>query len=592
MPLSKRIELIAYLGAFSCLALAFWACDKGINFTDEGYTLLLAASPLDYQHLPHLFGIYLNAIFGFQDPGILGLRWLRLALVTPLAAIAAYSVSYWSYRSPQGASVWLRTWQLLPFGLLGALLSYCTLPQTPSYNTLADWLFILSTSFTLILTKQMRDGRVNFTSWPIAFCLGLTLSFLIFSKVVLSISLSLALGALLLLHITCYIHGLILLWLLAGWLSGVGITAILFHSFDQTIFKFYDQIISHIKTLYYFKISSTAHQSLIERTILDVGSIAIQTAIYLIPLASLLLAWALIRHLNPSLRKHNYATIWLLLLTFIGTIYTFKLYSCGFQNYTRAIHAYTALTTLIIYLYTVVLRHSQSFSKLLAANWNTDFAWAVFFTTSPLIAAFGTGNNIHVNALLHFSFFYIFIGMLIFKFTEEVKDIALGAALTTIASILVTAHVYGGLYEKPFFQPPLKLATQPVLLAESKGAIKLEHDQAALVKEIRKLLHSGGFQAQDPIVALYNLPTLVYIANGSAPGVPWIPDNPDFHPLLGKFVRATLENWQASQGKIFLLVTDTTESVLNTHYLPSSTPFPGAFKLLGSTHGFYVYVTR
>lgn len=163
-PQHLTLAALALLLGF-IVAVAWWARNRGFDFTDEGVYLLSLRRPgnafLGYTQ----FHLVVDFILGPVNPSIVGYRILRLALVAGSSAIFGYALHrmlHARFPAIRGHLPW-RSVSILFVTVMG-LLGYTWLPQTLSYNGMnAALLNGEAAAAFLLLADSGERGGANTT---------------------------------------------------------------------------------------------------------------------------------------------------------------------------------------------------------------------------------------------------------------------------------------------------------------------------------------------------------------------------------------------------------------------------------------------
>jgi hypothetical protein len=133
----------------------------------------------------------------------------------------------------------------------------------------------------------------------------------------------------------------------------------------------------------------------------------------------------------------------------------------------------------------------------------------------PLVSMVGTGTSLAVSASAYLVPWFGILGLLFVKhFTR-----GLGPAIVLLGVMIINAFTYFH-FTHPF-RLNATISQQQVPLTGSNKEIKVDETLATFVTSTKSVLQQEGIPEGYPIVALHNLPGLVYLVGGYSPATPW-----------------------------------------------------------------------
>src|SRR5579885_2789652 len=181
---SKLAEILAALFAVAVivylLVMIVIGLNKGFDFLDESFYLLVDANPTSYKLITS-FGYFLHALPSLAlSPShvlcrLVSLRIWHVIVQVISAIVLSAAVSLWWSRAQQQSFARVAL-VLIPFSLLGNLHVFGTFPRVLSYNSLAS--FFAYASFSCLLIAGVFSRRKNL----FVFFSGLFLAPLLFVK--------------------------------------------------------------------------------------------------------------------------------------------------------------------------------------------------------------------------------------------------------------------------------------------------------------------------------------------------------------------------------------------------------------------------
>lgn len=159
-------SLLAGLGAalLGPLVLLGWMVQRGLDRTDEGLYLNLAAHPVDDRSQLFQFGRVYHPMFLVAGGDVVAYRALGAVLTMLVCAALAWVVLGTEQLRPPGTDTprpVLRATGALSLGAAG-LLGYVSAPSTPSYNSLAlQCCALVATGLVLAATRPSRPAAAG-----------------------------------------------------------------------------------------------------------------------------------------------------------------------------------------------------------------------------------------------------------------------------------------------------------------------------------------------------------------------------------------------------------------------------------------------
>jgi hypothetical protein len=133
----------------------------------------------------------------------------------------------------------------------------------------------------------------------------------------------------------------------------------------------------------------------------------------------------------------------------------------------------------------------------------------------PLVSMVGTGTSLAVSASAYLVPWFGILGLLLLKhFTRS-----LGPAIVLLGVMIISAFTYFH-FTQPF-RLNATIGQQQVPLTGPNEQIKVDGTLATFVTSAKAVLQQEGISEGYPIVAMHNLPGLVYLVGGYSPATPW-----------------------------------------------------------------------
>jgi hypothetical protein len=152
---ATALLVAAALFALLLLLRLLVAADRGFDFTDESFNLVVIAAPERYPALPTLFGFFLHPLHRALDGNIAALRQVNFVATYLLGSLFFWSLLAWKFPADR-----LSAMQRLAAALaLGAtcLAPFGTWMVAPSYNSLAlQGTFVVAAATLRLLAAPQR----------------------------------------------------------------------------------------------------------------------------------------------------------------------------------------------------------------------------------------------------------------------------------------------------------------------------------------------------------------------------------------------------------------------------------------------------
>jgi hypothetical protein len=183
----------------------------------------------------------------------------------------------------------------------------------------------------------------------------------------------------------------------------------------------------------------------------------------------------------------------------------------------------------------------------------------------PFLGWLGTHNPLETNALFQASPWVLLILVMSDRlpgFSSQVMNVTL--------CMFVTAMLWLGIVEYPYrLAKPLYEQEKPTKIDDSDNVLLMDGRSSSLINQTRTLLKDAGFKRNDPVLAFYHLPGLVYAVGGRSPGLSWYSSFSGVHAGTG--IDVASRNHQA--------ILDLPETELRRSYILQS---PGAKDFIAS----------
>ena len=500
-------RLLLAMPGVTALAVVYWVlryCGHGLDFTDESYYLVWAATPFEYTASVSQFGFVLHPLYALLGGDIVAFRQAGVIATLGLAWVLVWLVLGRSPLPPALSPAW--RWALaLPLAcasLLITLLSVHWLP-TPGYNSLAFQALLVAMSGLLLLERAPRGSGVL---GPVLFGLGGWLAFM--AKP--STAAALAVAA--------------LAWLaLAGRLSrrtlalaAVSAALALVASamaIDGSLVGFLRRLQSGL-ALAQVMSGKSAAQDMWRLGDFDLrpAGLALTLAVAGVMLVIYRLADAeTLERRRTALRLSGALTL-ITLATLLGHMPGLSEEAHGIGLVFLGLPASLLLAAIL-----------GATLRGLRATRLADLALAALFLVLPHVFAFGTNRNYWENAASA-ALFWLLAALVVFGVWYGRRRMANVLAVAATGVLLVTAALLNAGLESPERQPEtLRRCTTPLALAGSPRPLLHCSGYAAYLEEALRAARSAGLAPGTPMVDLTGQsPGLLYAIGARSLGLPWL----------------------------------------------------------------------
>lgn len=513
-------NLLLVVLTFSCvlilIGVAVYASDKGLDFSDESYSLLGYQSPEKIEYATTFYNVLYHKVFFFIEPTIVNLRLFRLVCTLLFSSFLGWSVLSWLVYFRKNDWDRLSKYGLILFSVLGGFLSYSWLPQTPSYNSFSLWMLQLLFGLLLIAsTFKLKQFKYMLSILFIGF-LAASLILIKFPNFIFFFPF-----VFLLISFRQYFEfGKIRLKYSARdvllFVFGIALFGVFYYDSYEHFIEWWNNF------LYKFNVQSKSGHSPSKILLTYYQDfIRVFKAGIVSNLWSILSVGILLVYVNKFKSKKAYTIFLSLLLCLLFVIPVwYKAYYQGGQTYTFDMLIYylflagtilmiiiTASVSIKSFLFKIDIKSTYLFTLLLAA---------------PFVGTIGTNNGLSAQLMIYMSFFLIIIYLMLHKLKKTISPLAT-TFLLVVTAFVATSQTIDGLVFDPY-RVDQPLTECQYSLAEITGyEIKVSHERGEVVKEVKHLLKSKtGFKKGDPILTFKREFGFIYLLEGHLPLYSWL----------------------------------------------------------------------
>lgn len=502
------LSALLFLLAAALVALYGWALRRGFDVTYEGFHLLNYAYPGEYRSSFTSFHLLVAKLLPAQRVSVVGYRVASLVAALLGATVFSWAFCRWSAArcgsGPRMGWAW-------PLCFIGCLVQYSVFPRTINYNTINSLAIAVFASAVLYYLSAPGRCALAFLALG-ALALGLDGFVKVSSCAAVLGSGGLVLGTA---PGRAGGAGRPLLAVGAGLLAAIG----LFGSVIEPLPAWYHDFRHETALL----IRMAYNARLLERYVRDAFPIVQALAYPFGAMAALGGAWVYYRGRGLNRRWQHAAVLALAGLVLGAEAHRVGLYRNTHFNYSRSA-AWPLGCVLVGTAMLLAARWRYTEQRWPGGHWRS---WVVplWLLILPLAAAFGTWNQLFVNALLE-SMYWMALLLLLHQLlpVPAQRLPALRLAFVALPALALAEQIAYGLVWAPYLQVENMFHQQtPLTVGAPFRPIQLLLDAptARYFQEMRTALRRAGFRLGDPVLALYDAPGLVYALGGVSPGNAW-----------------------------------------------------------------------
>ena len=525
----KLIQTLLLISIIIIIGLRIWGLNKGFNITDEAYAVLGFEPLQERLEVITAFHIIVYKLFGWLEPSLMAYRAIGQLLIILSASFFALGYYYWLNKIyKQENKLFGRNFILLFFILGGFLIDYDRY-NALHYDIINNALNISQASLVLILIAQ--DAEKAIKSWKFKLgwlATGFLVAFQFFTKPPSALIFTILLAVLVILYqrnINRNYYFVVGGFFVLGGLLGLLSYFVIFQDFWQYQELLFRQLPGAITFL--FRTSKTTN------LVSKIVSIATNYKLIITAIGGSFATFGLTK-IYFSLDASHTPKKSRLLKIFLGAVTVSLLLGCveilGW-HLTKRINITSGYPLIFIILLIIL---AAVFTEHLLTLKNSDHFWkiaavSIFLFFLPFGAALGTNTPLGLlSARNIIPWLALMIILLIPLYqTQKINNFTYFFIFTFILWLAVKISYFyfyhpQGLVENRLQQTELVDFVQP----HARG-LKVDPPTAKFLEQLNTLVYQTDFQPGDPIIALDNMPGLVYLLGGVSPGAPWYFSNSD-----------------------------------------------------------------
>lgn len=548
--------LFAALLLLALIASILWGANKGFCITDEAFYLLVSGDPHRYSCMVTKFGFLLNKLPMVSSSELInGRLWQLILQITGASILSVGFIRMAGQTYPLSHSQQFIFWSL---AVSASLLIFSMFPFSASYNTLVATSAFASVGF-LLCAQTLERNRGSLAYF---FC-GVFAGLVVFSKVTSAFILFPLLIAVTLASGKGFEPIARLLFIAVG-------ATLSASSYFLFIEPFSTCITSFLRASELFRQTGLYTPELVlNKYVFSLLKLALQTVIHTILIFVLCFTSILIY------RKFNWEGKLTSQLPFALAPWT--LLVCYFAGYLQTSPAAVEVFYLIPTLLAAVL---------LVANWRKDPNGPIvtinlplcLLTTLPIACSMGTNNDVVMHTKIFVAPLLLVALYLSLKLSKRLDSKAPLLQVTAVLILVIGSQFITGFMYSPYGIPlPLpeqKLTSKIPKLKKIKQSLGAKNFFDSYID----LLEKGGFRKGDTIIAAYNMPGLVYAADGnSMTFAAYLPGKEG----KSMFESALLDLRRKSPNQFFVVTNYEGDKILEESFASAGYNFPHDFQSLG-----------
>ncbi|MDU0370364.1 hypothetical protein ACFPAF_08180 [Hymenobacter endophyticus] len=496
------------------IGLFLWAINKGYDLTDEGFYLLGYTYPEEYSSSFTSFNLLINKVLSPNHTSIIGYR--LASLFTTITAGLLLAGGVWKWIREKYHTNSLPYWAVACLFVSGNFLQYSIFPRTIFYNNINSFCIAVFASSVLLYSAYPSAARFK-GRHVLLFLGGAFVGLDLFVKGSSSV---IALGT-----------GLAVIGLSAGlanvreWYKPVGLVVLgylagiaVFFLGIQSPLVWQANFVHETQLL----LKTSYNGGLLVRYLKDSYPV-LRTLVYPFFLFVLLSFFLTRAYLRNKLRLSPVVQLGIGLLILAFMVYEAlrtDLYRNTHLNHNRSIVWFLALMLVVLAMFSAAYLEQPhkkvKWRKLIIAGW---------LLMLPFVGAVGTYNNLFINIMLDINYWLALLCILYVSMPAIAHSTVVRVVVFLVPALVIAEQYTYGLLYAPYLQAANMLQQNvPVTLGSSHtpATLQLDAKTAAFMGDLKQTMKQAGFEPGMPVVAMYDMPGLVYMLDGISPGNPWI----------------------------------------------------------------------
>lgn len=525
--------IVAGATLVAMLLILAWGADRGIEFRDDGLAMLCMANPSMYSQ-PEAFGYFLRLCPHLVANDIINVRLLHIISSLAGGCMLAWGFTRWASAccSALVADRWsvVGTWIA---SAIGSLIAFAILSPALSYNGLTG-LFIFSAAGCLFYALSFASVQQSTLAKTALVACGAMVALGFFSKFCAAL-LFLALAAAMV-----FISRPRSALAVAGW-SAVGIVtgAMLFFFIVQPPQSWW-QSFSEAMSL---ELSGAHSPGAIFGATGESVRKHLPEIVVALAVMAIACFYAVAR--SSKLAAGKTTVIW---MTLVATNIGFTVFSFWRIGYAHTLLLYVPLLTIAVAGFFFI--NETGNVQRIKEDWGKPLSMVLGLILLSVITAAGSNNVLGWEMANYFAPMMIFYWVAYLAIARYLKSPLF--LLTAASALLLTcfAVFFQGFVMEPHGTGSLFEQNETAKWPKRIEGLKLSRSDLTFVQDTDRALRSAGFHDGNRLIALYDLPMLVYTVDAVSAGGAWYYADPRDVPKNEHY----METASHENGPLFLIV--------------------------------------
>jgi len=587
------------------LGVVIWGLNKGFDTYDEGlYLMHSLPNQENYNHT--FWWVFIRNLFGSTQPSVLTNRYARLVITLISNGIFSFGFWQWLKSRIAKDKGILPPSLVILFLLLGGMVTFVHGPLSYSYNHMNSHLILIEAGcFLFLLSRNPLDARSKFRPDLIWILIGLFAGLQFFVKYP-STFLVIGFFVLVFLFsykgtnplkkyfkLLGFIFGFLAGGLFSVYLMGgtqlienyfIRIPSfggavsrhtpifLLYYSYleifneGKYIFIYYLPLLASMYLLLLFRKNTDRKFYLILLSAalsLFFLYVTFQTAqrqpyatfqiTNLLLLSTILLATSqkilVLPPVSEMVPQLNWWKLPLLLASFIPLPYIAQKLLQVPSPWPLQVHK-VVFSVLVSLLIAGVILYIKKFWELVFTVFsNEKYLVILYLLIMPFVGAFGTNTGLIEKSVDSLPLWFAVMVILMYEFLDReliplrYRKNIIGVFVTFIAVITSIQIIYGYVLHPYHLRENLLYQKYEVKNSERLKGIKLDYKTSEFFETLSAVVNNNsGFQYQDPVIGLFDIPGIVYALGGLSPGQAWFPRVDNIKATCGAIKRTQMED--------------------------------------------------
>lgn len=553
-----------------CAGIFVWASGRGYDINDESYYLMFDSAPRPYHFSISLFGFFWHPLYKLVGGNIALLRIAGASILVACSAVFAFALQKFSDFQPTRNERYVIVLSIST----SAFWFFTTWLAVPSYNELNLCALLLFFSGLLTATASNKNiqAKAPYQAIGAAIVSGASLGVMALAKpTTCAAAVALGITWLILLRPP---KALFLITVSA--VSAITVLVISILLIDGSFSVFFAREMSSLAVLKLSDRPGDMH-GIVDSVIGPFSkgrvwkvypAIALGAAIFGVCLGIVSTALGVMKISQGLQRGISYGLV-VALGVFVALARAVDLQATiAWYNY----HAWNYTLPLMVLAIVIVLARTERVAR---DRWQRRLVATFLVASAPIAYSIGTNVTL-MRHMVAASVFWAASALLICTLaspprrTQMIGIIAFLCGAVTIGLLL-------GVVRAPLpTEASLTQQTEQVSVGPDKALLRVDKATADYITSLQHAAVEAGFKAGTPIVDLSDFgPGIVFALSGSAPGIPWLADNPDMSvalAVLKSIPRAELQHAWIITGS------DQNFSKVRTMLTPLDINFPAAYQ--------------